>query len=92
MRGVSKIALVALLCLLISIAFALAWLLISSITVAPWLEESLRRSSLILACGFLLFVSLMAILYGIAKGSKPRIKESKVKRVFAWILFFTLPF
>ena len=77
MINLPKIAFVARLCLLLTIAFAVAWLLISSITVAPWLEETFRRFSLLLACGFLLFVSLTAILYGVIKGCKPRIRDSK---------------
>ena len=92
MINLPKIAFVARLCLLLTIAFAVAWLLISSITVAPRLDETFQRFSLLLACGFLLFVSLTAILYGVAKGCKPRIKDSKAKRVSAWILFFSLIF
>ena len=92
MINLPKIAFVARLCLLLTIAFAVAWLLISSITVAPRLEETFQRFSLLLVCGFLLFVSLTAILYGVAKGCKPRIKDSKTKRVFTWILFFSLIF
>lgn len=92
MINLPKIAFVARLCLLLTIAFAVAWLLISSITVAPRLEETFQRFSLLLVCGFLLFVSLTAILYGVAKGCKPRIKDSKTKRVFTWILFFALIF
>ena len=68
MINLPKIAFVARLCLLLTIAFAVAWLLISSITVAPRLDETFQRFSLLLACGFLLFVSLTAILYGVAKG------------------------
>ena len=66
MINLPKIAFVARLCLLLTIAFAVAWLLISSITVAPRLDETFQRFSLLLACGFLLFVSLTAILYAFA--------------------------
>ena len=88
----SKIISVARLCRLVSIAVAVAWLLNSLISVAPKLEEPHQTISIALSCGFLLFVSASAILYGIAKGFKPRIKDSKAKRVVAWLLFFVLIF
>ena len=88
----SKIISFARLCRLVSIAIALAWLLNSSVTAAPKLEKALQTISIVLSCGFLLFVSSSAILYGIAKGFKPRIKDSKAKRVVAWLLFFVLIF
>ena len=90
--NLSKTVLVARLCLLITIAFGVAWLLNSCITVAPWQEEEHQKFSLFLACGFLLLASLTAILYGVIKGCKPRIRDSKAKRVFSWILFFALLF
>ena len=88
----SKIISFARLCRLVSIAVALAWLLNSLISVAPKLEEAHQTISIVLSCGFLLFVSSSAILYGIANGCKPRIKDSKAKRVVAWLLLFTLIF
>ena len=45
MINLPKIAFVARLCLLLIIAFAVAWLLISSITVAPRLDETFQRFS-----------------------------------------------
>ena len=92
MMNLSKTVLVARLCLLLTITFGVAWLLNRCITVVPWLEETFRRLSLFLTCGFLLFISLTAILYGVIKGCEPRIKDSKAKRVSAWILFFALLF
>ena len=88
----SKIISFARLCRLVSIAVALAWLLNSLISVAPKLEEAHQTISIVLSCGFLFFVSSSAILYGIANGCKPRIKDSKAKRVAAWLLFFVLIF
>ena len=88
----SKIISFARLCRLVSIAVAVAWLLNSLISVAPKLEEAHQTISIVLSCGFLFFVSSSAILYGIAKGFKPRIKDSKAKRVVAWLLFFVLIF
>ena len=88
----SKIISFARLCRLVSIAVAVAWLLNSLISVAPKLEEAHQTISIVLSCGFLLFVSASAILYGIAKGFRPRMKDSKAKRVVAWLLFFALIF
>ena len=88
----SKIISFARLCRLVSIAVALAWLLNSLVCVVPRLEEAHQRFSMVLSCGFMLFVSSSAILYGMAKGCKPRIKVSKAKRVLAWLLFFMLVF
>ena len=92
MKNPSKTILVARLCLLLTIAFGVEWLLNSFITVVPWQEEEHQRVLLFLACVFLLLVSLTAILYGVIKGCEPRIKDSKAKRVSAWILFFALLF
>ena len=80
------------LCRLVSIAVALAWLLNSLISVAPKLVERHQTISIVLSWVFLLFVSASAILYGMAKGFKPRMKDSKAKRVVAWLLFFVLIF
>ena len=88
----SKIISFARLCRLVSIAVAVAWLLNSLISVAPKLEEAHQTIAMVLSCGFLFFVSSSAILYGIANGCKPRIKDSKAKRVVAWLLFFVLIF
>lgn len=88
----SKIISFARLCRLVSIAVAVAWLLNSLISVAPKLEEAHQTISIVLSCGFLFFVSSSAILYGIANGCKPRIKDSKAKRVVARLLFFVLIF
>ena len=90
--SVSKIISFARLCRLVSIAVALAWLLNSLVCVIPRLEEAHQIFSMVLSCGFMLFVSSSAILYGMAKGCKPRIKDSRAKRVVAWLLFFTLIF
>jgi hypothetical protein len=88
----SKIISFARLCRLVSIAVALAWLLNSLISVPPKQEEAHQTIAIVLSCGFLFFVSSSAILYGIANGCKPRIKDSKAKRVVAWLLFFVLIF
>ena len=88
----SKIISFARLCLLASITVAVTWLLNSFITVAPKLEEAHHTIAIVLSCGFLFFVSSSAILYGIANGCKPRIKDSKAKRVVARLLFFVLIF
>ena len=88
----SKIISFARLCLLVSIAVAVTWLLNSLISVVPKLEEAHQTISMVLSCGFLFFVSSSAILYGIANGCKPRIKDSKAKRVVARLLFFVLIF
>lgn len=88
----SKIISFARLCLLVSITVAVTWLLNSLITVAPKLEEAHQTISMVLSCGFLFFVSSSAILYGIANGCKPRIKDSEAKRVVARLLFFVLIF
>ena len=88
----SKIISFARLCRLVSIAVALVWLLNSLISVPPKQEEAHQTISMVLSCGFLFFVSSSAILYGIANGCKPRIKDSKAKRVVARLLFFVLIF
>lgn len=88
----SKIISLARLCRLVSIAVAVAWLLNSLITVAPKLDEAHHTIAIVLSCGFLFFVSSSAILYGIANGCKPQIKDSKAKRVVARLLFFVLIF
>jgi hypothetical protein len=88
----SKIIYFARLCLLVSITVAVTWLLNSLITVAPKLEEAHHTIAIVLSCGFLFFVSSSAILYGIANGCNPRIKDSKAKRVVARLLFFVLIF
>jgi hypothetical protein len=88
----SKIIFFARLCRLVSIAVAVTWLLNSFISVVPKLEKAHQTISIVLSCGFLFFVSSSAILYGIANGCKPRIKDSKAKRVVARLLFFVLIF
>ena len=88
----SKIISFARLCRLVSIAVAMTWLLNSLISVVPKLEKAHQTISIVLSCGFLFFVSSSAILYGIANGCKPRITDSKAKRVVARILFFVLIF
>ena len=85
----SKIISFARLCRLVSIAVAVTWLLNSLISVAPKLEEAHQTISIVLSCGFLFFVSSSAILYGIANGCKPRIKDSKAKRIVAGSSFLT---
>ena len=76
----------------VAMAFAVTWIFNSFVCVVPWLEAAHKRFSLIVAVGFLLLFSFAAILYGIAKGRRPRVKESKAKRICAWLLFFALIF
>jgi hypothetical protein len=76
----------------VAMVFAVTWIFNSFVCVVPWLEAAHKRFSLIVAVGFLLLFSFAAILYGIAKGRRPRVKESKAKRICAWLLFFALIF
>ena len=76
----------------VAMVFAVTWIFNSFVCVVPWLEAAHKRFSLIVAVGFLLLFSFAAILYGIAKGRRPRVKESKANRICAWLLFFALIF
>ena len=87
-----KIAFAARASRVVAIGFAVTWIFNSFVCVVPWLEAAHQRFLLIVAVCFLLFFSLAEILYGIAKGRGPRVKEFKAKRICAWLLFFALIF
>jgi hypothetical protein len=92
MKKRDRIILVARICGLVAIAFGLIWALDSFVTIVPWQEEMQQRILLTEGVVFLLFVSLSAIIYGVAKGCKPQVSESKAKRRFALLLVFVLIF
>ena len=76
----------------VAVVFAVTWIFNSCVCVVPWLEAAHKRFSLIVAVGFLLLFSFAAILYGIAKGRRPRVKESEAKWICVWLLSFALIF
>ena len=81
---------IARVCATISILLGFFWIVLSSITVVPDLNESIQNLLKGVGISFAAFLSLTSILLGVERSFKQRIAVSRRRRVFSLILFWGL--